>query len=1548
MPPRIPKGQLPGEDHRHPVALPKKPDPAAAAAKKRMQAKQKKPAERMPDWLTQPAVSLRPTPAEKLPPGPRTGMVKYSEKHKGTPIDVAGPLGKAAEFVGRAAYKGYQQTPLGQAAQVASSVAKESHRIRPQPPSAPHVLIPSDWLDAESRAASKGAPVYADEIKPGGYALGVEKRTKLIPLLRKKGQSVQDLPTWNDAEALARAFGPKFSYNVTDFIRNYTADLGEQGALVNAPSLIGSAVAQSVEERSAMPLAHLGQSFLEGYRKPAPVIGDRPWYRNAYERPITTALTVAPIVKGGLRIGPGRFIKPTRTLEVPSAIRAYEAEPTPERLDAAFPTVPATQHPIGRTGQAIHDYFLKHGTPDTEGLGPVATARAKIGNKANERLDERTMRAKHEQSRLKKGQEPYVALLEYSNAIRDVPAWQRLLPKGRKQARLIEAIVRSHAAFAAHSDQVAEAFDNYAKESDAAVVTHETTAMHLEAEIAKRQQAEALRQARHQDDALAAGDEGRPALPEDRELTRLKAELKAEHAAAEERRAVAKTQRTKAQEFREFTIDPHAPEKGHGELAEAARKAARLQTQMLKDAGFIDDKGVLYGDWQHKMALVRATEGPNSPRAIAAGTPNGTPAWHIAETIQAHGGLRDQFNALRDKIHGREHDDGTEIPASADIRSAESEHQLGRARRVNRLVQTLADVQRGARRRARERRERLPAEHAEHPHGPVAHAVARAQAADINPGVVTRAVDKATSALLSVRRAMGDRAKRIDEGAQKLEAEERKAHHEDTQDEIARLEQSIKTATIARHPQTKILELERQLRDARELQESGFTPSRRLLTMRGRAEREALRSRMHGLTDAQISEHIDKHFTPDEIEAIGRPVIEDAVRHALDEHASVPGLGDDLARVREEARAAFGEAAGHSIDDALHLDTLKARYGEALRAFDKNQRDLGYDAAHGHLHAPDTPYGLQPVTRSGGTQFREGNFTNDMHVFYASDLAGLTHKAVEGLMYQELAQGPFVLPHPVQGEPVPKGFYAIPREAWTGLERASRDSDQLAQLQTALERPGPAVVPFDGGETILISEVMRQHVIDLIKRGKPEELHWFLKATNTYRRWMLFTLPRTWVANAVGNPILASLQGKALFHWGESIYLLRKHPELIPNNLRLRGIAANIGGKRGARGLFGPQAFWRHHNTFQEDNGNLMVYLMHAKKAYKKENGLRWFNRVGWMNEHWLSFLDDLANGRNPDAAEYSAKSAEMFGEMNKSYKLDPQLSGLFMFHRWVGHMIFLTMWTMPVRYTGRTLFLQQTAILADQYRKEHGLFPDWAQEMIPLWDEVDTVLGKAQHVTWALSGSNILPQATYGQTFDLGDEAREKTLLQSAVANNVTPLVRIPAETLWLQRRLDTLQPFQNEVGQDINGIDPYVVANSVIANIPLVNTAFPRPGLADNTVQIPYLFPQNERYSKRGIGNRDMAPSRAFRDRTWWQEVILRLGSTVGGTVRPIDAAGPRTFKQAVATREYQQLEASKRKTKDAERLRLKLNSMSLEEQKAWWRANKPSLYDRKFPNG
>jgi hypothetical protein len=786
-------------------------------------------------------------------------------------------------------------------------------------------------------------------------------------------------------------------------------------------------------------------------------------------------------------------------------------------------------------------------------------------------------------------------------------------------------------------------------------------------------------------------------------------------------------------------------------------------------------------------------------------------------------------------------------------------------------------------------------------------AEAAAQSAGASKGTIRRILDESKSALTAKRERHARDVAAQRKLADEMEAEQRKSHEKVADARVAEAQRKVKEIEqkrlylSRRVPSENTLEIAKaNLKTAQDFREHGFELDDRAIKARAKQHSmEAAASEIE-LTPTETKEIAARHLKAAEAKAVGVVKLHDLITEALHEDASkhLDMLEKHVGKAHAEATKKYEDISGSKASAAERKAHEQDMFEQGLIAFAKNQHDLGRAPFHIVLHKPGDEANLTPVEKAFGGQFREGDYTADTHVYLAHDLDAHARDAVTREIFRKVSESPYVIENPKAFTPIEPGWQLVSLKSLDALRkpqfRASDENKQLIQewIQKSGRHASGGHVPDEGGPYALISKDLADWISDELHLGVGKNfpgLNGALKFTNAYRRWMLFTLPRTLVNNAVGNPILAMMGGAGIMDYIRAIHVLRNHPEQIPITMRHRGPLANV---LETQKIAGYQSFWRNANVFHEDLGRLTVFMHHVIREARNKQGLRFYQKIDMASEEMTTFLKDMANGKNPDIHRFTKFADDWFGNMSKRGKWDPILSTSFLFHRWVGHMVALTLWTMPLKYPGRTALLLNLSHMADDYRREHGIFPDWARNIVPFHSEFEKVAGMPQKVVWGLGTGGFMPFSTPAQTFDLGGVSNPKAPLLALAANNLNPFARILIEQ-GIGKRLDTLQDFKDSHGNAIGGLSPTLAWNQFGANTPILNTVFPRTGKsADYRQGLDDLLGNQKRaFSAAGARNPEYYPSNPY-GHSIWRDALVRLLGASGLPVRPIDSTGPRTL--------------------------------------------------------
>lgn len=1293
--------------------------------------------------------------------------------------------------------------------------------------------------------------------------LGPRVRKQLIDLAAKNGHNVQDAKTWTDQDAAQFAFNP-YKHSASGFVRNFAADIGGFMALPQiAPALASGAI--SAAHGDFQPLARTGGQLVDQWKNHLAIVGDRPIWENFYDAPITTFTSNAPVLKGvGLRVGKTMGLEAEREVTLPTTSRVdpETGETVPHKV-----TVPATQNALTRPLTKVSDAILARSQHPLErrqahrvdNILDKPRPLAALGHQLEKRYAHKAGEKSRTMATLAKGHEARQAQNELISSVRALPARVRDIRVGAQKVES-EGVMRKVSNKQQHAESIVE-HTRLGLSSDEAVRYWESKMAETDHQIAEAHNE--LSQARESGDKAAVGT-AQQAIDE---LGRIK-----------------QAQQTHRDFSAANPVDIHNLTPPEQRVADAFRNASRVVTGLKADRGTMGEAGQLYGDLKDNL------------EATARLHPD-TPQGRLATIALTH---RETMMTLEQKM-------GT----LADRSSPLAQSHLGRVKVLDKALEDIS----GRRQAVRDRRERARST------GPN-----RAQAeVGTDKGTLHRIVQEGRSALTAKRERHAVRVRAEEKIATEMETEQRGSHGKvsDAQIQSKRIqlrdaERRAKSPVdrVARKGDEDVKRITEEVGALERIKEHGFTPDDRLVAQRAKVERMKGENAAIELFPGQSSAIARRHIDAAQEKAIGEQTLHDAI-HENQRAGAERELGRLHARLqaqRDESAATFEKVSGSATEASLRHEKASADFVDAMKTY-KAHLDDGVDPYHVTLRRPGDRSGSTAVKVSGDTQFPEGNYTQDIHIQVSADLEANAKVAVEDEMFRHVSKTPYVMHDPPPNSKIPPGFALTDAEALKTPRKPIFGSDENEDLIDTWQkqRRSPAqYVPDDGKKYALVARDMQDWLTEIV-RPKVDfdnaRLNAVLHFTNQYRRWMLFTLPRTLINNALGNPVLAAIGGAGIIDYIRAVHILRNHPEVIPSTLRHIGPIANVGE---TMKLTGYQAFWRNANVFHEDLGRLTTYIHHVVRHAKHDQGLKFYNRIDMGSELTTNYLKDLAEGKNPDVLKFTDEATKWFGNMSKRNKWDPVLATGFLFHRWVGHMIHLTLWTMPIHYPGRTAFLLNLSTMADDYRKEHGNLPDWAKPIVGLLTSVDTVAGLPQKVLWGVNTGSVNPLATPGQTLSIGSESSGSegaNPLSAVMSANLNPV----AQTLFAYltgKRLDNFSDLKDTYGRAVGPMDTRTGIHQLIANAPVISSLFPATGLADNAIQADPNAAR--RYSAAGLRDPSFYPP--AQPHGWnigpfsLMNMLWRLGKAGGFSVSAVDSKGPRTqhSAQSAAQAIYQQAQA------------------------------------------
>lgn len=291
------------------------------------------------------------------------------------------------------------------------------------------------------------------------------------------------------------------------------------------------------------------------------------------------------------------------------------------------------------------------------------------------------------------------------------------------------------------------------------------------------------------------------------------------------------------------------------------------------------------------------------------------------------------------------------------------------------------------------------------------------------------------------------------------------------------------------------------------------------------------------------------------------------------------------------------------------------------------------------------------------------------------------------------------------------------------------------------------------------------------------------RVTRAWRTFTLNVLPRTAFNNLVGSTILALMAGAgpwsmyyaAMAIAGKSVRMAdgsqRKLP--MPPELRQRYYESLTGRidrnylerKRVYRegdvdvdaeiplleGALSGVAYWmntmRLINGASEDFARLAVWYSKAYDVSARTQGSRgFFTKARALNDEGYRYLEALANN-DPNVRvlneQFLRKSFEFLGDLHRGGPFISKIRIAIPFWQWYTHMLKLAFFTMPFKYPGRMLFMEQLSDIGVMYQEAHGLFLPYGEDFIPFYTVLDESDGRKQEMVRGLGAGPWYPMGT-------------------------------------------------------------------------------------------------------------------------------------------------------------------------------------------------------------
>ena len=300
----------------------------------------------------------------------------------------------------------------------------------------------------------------------------------------------------------------------------------------------------------------------------------------------------------------------------------------------------------------------------------------------------------------------------------------------------------------------------------------------------------------------------------------------------------------------------------------------------------------------------------------------------------------------------------------------------------------------------------------------------------------------------------------------------------------------------------------------------------------------------------------------------------------------------------------------------------------------------------------------------------------------------------------------------------------------------------------------------------------------------------FDQANRQYQRALL-SKPGTVISNSGQSVGLAMIGGAGPLSIKRGLDWHMHHPDYVPDTLKSAGPGGSVYG--GATTKIGKGIdHMLAASRYSEDAAAAMLW---AKRAHPVA-----LDRMKKLGQTYEQAMRDLASGRATETPKLIREVTDFLGALaNGKNGLNRSVLGRsIMFQGWLKHIITLTYHTMPVKYPGRTLFLQRVSQIGDEYRKKHGILPDWYGNLLPI-GEVSRKLGVgglAQTFERVINSNPVNVFNNAGQALPLPDQSSN---FLSGPASAVTPLLSLPYEAAT-GSKLGSTKPIYGNDGKPIS----------------------------------------------------------------------------------------------------------------------------------------------------
>jgi hypothetical protein len=312
-----------------------------------------------------------------------------------------------------------------------------------------------------------------------------------------------------------------------------------------------------------------------------------------------------------------------------------------------------------------------------------------------------------------------------------------------------------------------------------------------------------------------------------------------------------------------------------------------------------------------------------------------------------------------------------------------------------------------------------------------------------------------------------------------------------------------------------------------------------------------------------------------------------------------------------------------------------------------------------------------------------------------------------------------------------------------------------------------------GEEGELIPQGMYMRVLEWTQ---PETRSNWDRANRQYQRALIGIYPSTIVGNTLGTLPLPLIAGAGLKAAKWAIKAERD-PTIAPASLRGRGAAGMLAAD--AHNIAGRFLdFNRGISVRGEDFSRRMAYYGKAgryieKRAKQLDMAAEDYARILSNRDVHATHNGELVlTAKDLQKQDHFLDEAIKFtGDLGRpTGKAAHSIGKVILFHNWIGHILKLALFTLPVLHPRRALLLNAMSEYGDEYRRKHGVWPSWMTQFFPLFDQSRLIGGKL--VPGVVSGGTG-QLGPIGSISGLGDALMQDQTIGQRASAVASPMVQ-------------------------------------------------------------------------------------------------------------------------------------------------------------------------------